>query len=117
MSASKYWILLFALTAICAVGFSFASAHGSATPETAKLLWGEEFALILTLWVRLDRLVRSFKVHYEFDTFVFFAWPFLVPYYLYRSRGRRGLLVTAGIFGLYLAPLISAEVFRSTLVR
>jgi len=117
MSGSKYWILLLALTAMCAIGFSVVSAHGGATPETAKLLWGEEFALILALWVRFDRLVRCFSVLYEFDTFVFFAWPVLVPYYCYRSRGTRGLLITAAIFGLYLAPGISAEIFRSALGR
>ena len=55
-----------------------------------------------------DRRKRGLRVPHEFDTFVFFAWPAVVPYYLYRSRGRRGLLLGAGIWALYIAPYVTS---------
>jgi len=51
-----------------------------------------------------DRRARAFDVPFEFDAFVFWAWPVVVPYYLYRSRGGRGLLLALSICGLYRVP-------------
>jgi hypothetical protein len=73
--------------------------------------------LILTWWVQADRRDRDFSVPYEFDAFVFLAWPVVVPYYLYRSRGRRGLLLGVGIWGLYVAPAFVATVVQIALSR
>lgn len=112
VSVSKSLIPLIALTAISAVGLSVLVLHGHDAPETTQLLWTFEFSLILTLWVRADRQVRGFSVPFEFDAFVFFAWPAVVPYYLYRSRGGRGLLLGVGIWGLNITPSVTAQLVR-----
>ena len=103
---------LVALTVIFATGLSIFAARGVAASRSTELLWSFEFQLILTLWVAADRRNRGFSLPYEFDTFVFFAWPAVVPYYLYRSRGRRGLLLGAGIWALYIAPYLTALTVR-----
>src|SRR5882724_4410718 len=103
---------LVALTAIFAAGLSVLAARGVAASQSTGSLWGFELQLILTLWVLADRRNRGFRVPYEFDTFVFFAWPAVVPYYLYRSRGRRGLLLGAGIWALYIAPYVTALIVQ-----
>ncbi len=115
MSVSQSLIPLVVLTAIFAVGLSFLAVHGLGAPGRAELLWTFEFRLILAWWVRVDRRVRGFSVPFEFDAFVFFAWPFVVPYYLYRTRGRRGLFFGAGIWGLYITPYLTAHVVRIAL--
>jgi hypothetical protein len=117
VSASKSLMPLVALTAIFAVGLSVFSFHGVEASGATKLLWRFEFALILTSWVHVDRRVRGFSVPFEFDTFVFFAWPLVVPYYLYRSRGGRGLLFGAGICGLAIAPYLAAQLVHIALRR
>jgi len=76
------------------------------------LLWGFEFGFILALWVGVDRQIRGFNVPFEFDGFVFFIWPFLVPYYLYRTRGGRGILIVTSIYVLYLTPYVVAQIAR-----
>ena len=111
-SLRQSFLPLVALTAIFAAGLSVLAARGVAGSQSTGLLWSFEFQLILTLWVLADRRNRGFRVPYEFNTFVFFAWPAVVPYYLYRSRGRGGLLLGAGIWTLYIAPYLSALLVR-----
>ena len=105
------------LTTIFTVGSWFAAVHSLGESETADLLWRFEFNLILAWWVHDDRRVRGFRVPYEFDAFVFFAWPIIVPYYLYRTRRGRGLLLVTGIFGLHMMPYVIAQIARITYVR
>jgi hypothetical protein len=110
-------IPLIVLTTISTVGRLFLAVHDLGAPGTAELLWTFEFRLVLAWWVRVDRRVRGFSVPFEFDALVFFAWPFIVPYYLYRTRGRRGLFLVTGIYGLYLMPYFTAQIAHIALVR
>jgi hypothetical protein len=112
-SLRQSFLPLVALTAIFAAGLSIFAAQGVAAFRSTELLWSFGFQLLLTSWVLADRQNRGgFSIPYEFDTFVFFAWPAVVPYYLYRSRGRRGLLLGAGIWALYIAPYLTALIVR-----
>jgi hypothetical protein len=104
LSIAKSLTPLIALTAIFALGLSICAAYRTNNPETTELLWTFEFRLLLTWWVHVDRRARAFDVPFEFDAFVFWVWPVVVPYYLYRSRGGRGLLLALGIWGLYRVP-------------
>jgi hypothetical protein len=116
-SASIVLIALIVLTAIYTIGLSVLWAQGFGPTERIQFLWTFGFQLILSLWVRADRHARSFSTPYDFDAFVFFAWVIVVPYYLCRTRGARGLLVAAGIFALLMAPSIAAQFVRLALSR
>jgi hypothetical protein len=105
-------IPLVVLTTIFTIGRWLAAVHGLVRPETTQLLWRFEISLVLAWWVRIDRQILGLSLPFEFDAFVFFAWPFLFPYYLYRTRGARGLLLAAGIYGLLLTPFITADIAR-----
>jgi hypothetical protein len=104
LSIAKSLTPLVALTAVFALGLSICAAYRTVNPQASELLWQFEFRLLLTWWVRADRRARDFSVPFEFDAFVFWAWPIVVPYYLYRSRGARGLLLALGIWWLYAVP-------------
>jgi hypothetical protein len=117
VSVWQFLIPLIVLATIFTVGRSFVAIHSLAAPEAAELLWTFEFRLVLAWWVRFDRQGRGFSVPFEFDAFVFFAWPIMVPYYLYRTRGRRGLFLATGIYGLHLIPYFTAQIIRIALVR
>jgi hypothetical protein len=112
---SKPLIFLFALTAIYTIGLSVLAVHAVIPPRTQSSgFWTIVFGLILTWWVYTDRRSRKLTVPFEFEYFVLFAWPFVVPYYLYRRLGGRGLLFGLGVWGLYIVPyLISAFVYAA----
>ena len=85
---------LIALALIYAVGLSVIESHTFVPPpEETQGLWMILFSLNLTWWLYADRIVLRFSAPYEFETFAFFAWPLVVPYYLYRTRRGRGLLL------------------------
>jgi hypothetical protein len=112
MFLSRSLVPLVVLTAILSVGSSLVALHGMPVPRETGILQSLGFQLILAFWARIDRQVRGFRVPYEFDTFVLFAWPVVVPYYLYKTRGKRGLLLAAGIGALYLVPALAAAIIK-----
>lgn len=81
-------------------------------PEKAEVLGSLSWQLFVALWVYIDRRARHLSLPFEFNTFVFFAWPLVLPYYLYKSRGARGFLVAAFIFALGFTPNIVAVILR-----
>ena len=117
LPSSTPLVFLIALATIYAIGLSIIEAHASVpAPDQTRTLWNILFSLILAWWLYADRQIHRFRVPYEFETFAFFAWPVVVPYYLYRTRGGRGLLWGLSIGVLYLAPYLAAAVVQVTLV-
>ena len=113
MSALRLLVLLVILTAIYATGLLVLASHGyAARPEAAELLRGFEFQTLLAIWVRMDRRRGKVSLPFEFDAFVFFGWPVVVPYYLYRTRGGRGVIITAAIYTLYVVPEVISVIVR-----
>jgi len=115
VSALRLLLLLVILATIYAIGLSVLASHGyTARPESTAFLWEFEFQTLLSIWVRIDRRQRNLSLPFEFEAFVFFGWPVVAPYYLYRTRGKRGLIVTAAVYTLYVAPVVisvTASVF------
>jgi hypothetical protein len=76
----------------------FASAIASAAtesgelPKRADLVSRVAFSLIMASWVMADADKRGRRLCYDYDAFVFFAWPVVVPVYLFQTRGDRALL-------------------------
>lgn len=97
-ATSKFLLPLFSLTAIYSIGLSVTMSRRFVVPEASNSLYFLMFGLFLSWWVRIDRLARGFGVPFEFDVLVFFGWPFMVPYYLYRTRGWKGILFGIGIW-------------------
>ena len=103
------------LTVVYTVGCCFLVVHGFSRSRSAELLWSFEFGLVLACWVFVDRRPRGFRAPFEFEAFVFFAWPFVIPYYLYRTRGGRGLIVVAVIYALAVIPNVAVVIVRIAL--
>jgi hypothetical protein len=65
----------------------------------------------VALWVVADARKQRRELPYDFGTWVFFAWPFMAPIYLFYTRGWRGFATIGGFFLLYLAAVFSAGLF------
>jgi hypothetical protein len=92
------------LTGICALGFWILATRGAPRPEGAEVLSSVLFRLFFIAWVRANRRTDAFNAPYEFDAFLFFAWPAAMPYYFYKTRGPRGLFAAFGVFVLFIVP-------------
>jgi len=64
------------------------------------------FASSLALWVLADARQRRRSLPYDFDAFVFFAWPFIVPIYLFQTRGWRAIATIGWFLLLFLSATI-----------
>jgi len=105
-----FLLALAALTLVSAAARSILAIHVVALPKETQQLDHFAFSLILALGVRFDRLARHFSVPFEFDAFMFFAWLVVLPWYLYRTRGKVGLLYTAALYLLAVLPNLAAAV-------
>jgi hypothetical protein len=63
--------------------------------ETIHMLWSWGLPLVLVAWVINDSRKRHISLCFDYDTFMFFAWPFLLPLYLFRTRGPRAFIPIA----------------------
>lgn len=57
-------------------------------------------------WLRTDSRKREFRLVYDLGLFLYIAWPIVLPYYLFKTRGIRGLLVILGFVGVYIGGAV-----------
>ena len=79
---------------------------GEDTPRNTNQMWAFFFGVLVAWWVYADRRARGVGMPYEFEAFVVFLWPIVLPYYLYRTRGWTGLFLGAGFWLLFLVPTV-----------
>ncbi len=101
------------LTVIYTANGAIATYFGEYTPGASDLLWNFGLSFILACWVYCDRRQRGFPVPFEFEAFVFFAWPLVVPYYLFSTRDWRAatLIIIALAIVVFLPYLVSLAVY------
>jgi hypothetical protein len=112
MSTTKPLAALITLTVMSAAGRYVMAKHSVQVRGSTDLLGNLAFALILTWWVRADRQERNFDASYEFDALLLFLWFVVLPY-LFRTRRFKGLLMTAGFFGLFITPFFLEAFVRA----
>jgi len=109
-------ILLSLCLLVSGVCWAVAAAFG------AQMSVGAEFAerialpVILASWVAVDARARHLSLCYDFDTFIFFAWPVVLPYYLFRTRGVRAFLTLLSFVGICLAAAACAAAVYGVLL-
>lgn len=101
-----------------AFGLATEVAHDN-LPKRADLAASVGLGLVISYWVISDARKRGRTLCYDYDSFVYFAWYFVVPVYLFRTRGPRALLTILGAvgtcFGMALLGAALAIVGRSLL--
>ncbi len=81
MVAPMMLLWLFAI----AFGVASSLAPGGQLPIRADLASRVAFPLILSFWVAGDARKRRKQLCYDFDSFIFFASPIIVPVYLFQN--------------------------------
>jgi hypothetical protein len=96
-----------------AVAFGLASAIGSdgaGMPKRAELASSVALPLVVASWVMADARKRGRRLCYDYDSFVYFAWPIVVPVYLFQTRGARAFLTLLCFAGIWLVAVVAAGV-------
>jgi hypothetical protein len=67
-------------------------------------------------WLRNDSHRRGVLSVYDLGFFLYLAWPIVMPYYLIKTRGVKGLLVMLGFVAAYIGAAIVGIVFSVAIV-
>lgn len=108
-------IYLFMLVAHAIEGFYL--ARGVEIPGLYTLIGRLTFFWLIGWWLLKDSRRHGFKWVYDIGFFLFVAWPLIMPYYLFKTRGIKALL-TITIFlavyvGAYMIGALAYAIFSS----
>ena len=79
-------------------------------PISFELLNPLAFLWLIWWWLKEDSKLTRVKWPIDFGMFLYFAWMFLVPYHLFKTRGIKGLWGIFLFIGILIAAWISAAV-------
>lgn len=83
--------LLYLFVAVAQVSSGFYLSFGNEPPPAYVLLYSFGFLWIMGWWLQQDSCKRSVAWVFDMGLFLYIAWPIILPYYLLKTRGLRGL--------------------------
>jgi hypothetical protein len=85
---------------------AYAATQSEPSPIVGLFLSGGPLLAVI-LWLQKDARRTGVGAVQDWGYFLWLAWPVLIPWYAFRTRGRSGWRLTAGLFGLILASYIA----------
>lgn len=76
-------------------------------PPTFTLITSFGLLWIVGWWLLQDSRKRGIAWVYDIGFFLSIAWPFIMPYYLLKTRGAKGLLLILAFIAVYIGSLIA----------
>ncbi len=61
-------------------------------PPDARSVAGVALSVAIATWALADARKRNRTICYDYDTFVYIAWPVMLPVYLFQTRGWRAFI-------------------------
>jgi hypothetical protein len=104
---SRPMLLLNMLVVVGAVFGVFAVYRGVDVSERSNYLWTACFSYCVAWWIEVDRKARRITAPFDYQAFMFFLWPAMAPYYLFQTRGWRGLVHGMGLLLLACVPAVT----------
>jgi hypothetical protein len=98
---------------LCVFAFGVASAaspNGAELSPRADLASRLAIPLVMASWVIADARKRGRRLCHDYDSFVFFARPIVVPIYLFQTRGARAFLTLLCFVGVCAVAALAALV-------
>ncbi len=94
-------VLLYSFVVISQFAYGLYLGQQMETPGAYTLLHWAAQLWIIGWWLRTDSRKRHVTWVYDMGFFLFIAWPLVMPYYLLKTRGAKGLLVILGFIAAY----------------
>lgn len=109
---SKPIILLCFFLLIVQIANSFYLARGVEPSPAFDLLYALGFLWLIGWWLKEDSRRYGVKWVYDMGLFLYLAWPFVIPYYLFKTRGVKALITILSFAGIFMATyMIGALVY------
>ena len=100
-------VLLYVFVAVTQFVVGFYLAGGVEPPDAFSLLYALGFLWAVGWWLQSDSRERGVGWVLDMGLFLYVAWPVILPYYLLKTRGRKGLLVILLFAGVYVGALVA----------
>jgi hypothetical protein len=81
----------------------YAAVQTEASPVVGLFLAGGP-CLAVILWLHQDARRTGVGTVKDWGLFLYFAWPLIIPWYAFKTRGRSGWQLTLLLFCLIFAP-------------
>ena len=107
-------VLLYAFVVVTQFAYGLYLGQQIEAPGAYTLLHWAAQLWIIGWWLRTDSRKRGVAWVYDLGVFLFIAWPLVMPYYLVKSRGAKGLLVILGFIGAYVGATIVGIILSVT---
>jgi len=108
-------VLLYSFVVITQFAYGIYLGRQVGAPAAFTLLHWAAQLWIIGWWLRSDSRKRGVKWVYDLGFFLCIAWPIVMPYYLVKTRGAKGLLVILGFIGAYAGATIVGIILSVTL--
>ena len=107
-------VLLYSFLVITQFAYGLYLGRQIDAPALYTLLHWAAQLWIIGWWLRTDSRKRGVVWVYDLGFFLCIAWRLVMPYYLVKSRGAKGLLVVLGFIGAYVGATILGIIFSVT---
>ena len=108
--------LLFLFVVITQFGYGLYLGAQLPFPEGITLIYGVGMAWAFGWWLRTDSRRQGVLSVYDLGFFLYMAWPIVMPYYLVKTRGAKGLLAILGFVVAYVGALLLGMLLSITIV-
>lgn len=97
-------------SAICCGVFGLYGLAHLAPAPIVQLTCTFATIVVVVLWLQADARVRRIQTVHDWGYFAFVAWPVIVPWYAFKTRGRHGWSIAMLIYLAILAPPVLSSV-------
>ena len=108
-------LYIFAVLTQVASGIYLASERE--LPPAFRLMYMLGFLWIIGWWLVRDSRERGVGWAYDMGLFLYIAWPFIMLYYLLKTRGAQGLWVILCFTGVYVGALLAGMMLYDLVLR
>lgn len=98
--------LLYVFFCISQISRGVYLAYGIEPPPAYELLHFVGIIWIFGWWLRQDLTKHKVEWPIDLGLFLQIAWPVVVPYYLFRTRGVRAIVLIIIFAAIYFVPLV-----------
>lgn len=109
-------VSLFAFVLLAEAPSAIFSVTATEPPVGFDLLKQVGYLYAIGYWLHVDSRRHNFKWPYCRGIFLHLIWMFLVPYYLFKTRGVRAFLTILIFAGMYMVSLLIGALAAAVLI-